>query len=85
VLHPVLAVLAAAYFTWMAISTLRRKPDSLAGRIAMFALILTLAQLGVGVINLALLAPVAMQIIHLLMANLVWLSLVLLTAERRAA
>lgn len=85
VFHPVLAVLAAVYFVWMAISTMRSKVDSLAGRIAMFVLILTLAQLGAGAINLALLAPVAMQIIHLLMANLVWLSLVLLAAERRAA
>jgi heme a synthase len=84
VFHPVLAVLAAVYFVSVAIPVVRSKLDSLAGRIAMFVLILTLAQLGAGAINLALLAPAGMQIIHLLMANLVWLSLVLLAAEKRS-
>jgi heme a synthase len=83
VFHPVMAVLAAVYFVWVAVSVMRSKVDSLAGRIALFLVVLTLAQLGAGAINLALLAPVGMQIIHLLLANLVWLSLVLLAAEKR--
>jgi heme A synthase len=54
-------------------------------RIALAVLILTLAQLCAGAINLALLAPVGMQIVHLLIADLVWISLVLMTAEAAAS
>jgi len=36
------------------------------------------AQLCAGAVNIALLAPVWMQLVHLLMANLVWIALVLL-------
>jgi hypothetical protein len=34
-----------------------------------------------GAINLALLAPIGLQITHLLLADLVWLALLLLTVE----
>jgi heme a synthase len=78
ILHPVLAVLAAVYFASVAIKTLRSNPQA---RIAVFVLVLTLVQLGAGAINLALLAPIGMQILHLLLADLLWISLVLLTAE----
>jgi cytochrome c oxidase assembly protein subunit 15/protoheme IX farnesyltransferase len=73
--HPVLAVLAAAYFAFVAIKALPQ------ARIAMFVLVLALAQVGAGAINLALLAPIGMQIPHLLLADLLWISLVLLTVE----
>jgi heme A synthase len=49
IVHPVLAVLAAAYFAWVAIKALRSDPQA---RIALFVLVLTLAQLGAGAINL---------------------------------
>ena len=38
------------------------------------------AQLLIGVLNVALLAPIFMQIIHLFMADLVWIALVLAVA-----
>jgi heme A synthase len=42
---------------------------------------LSLAQLCAGALNLLLLAPVWMQIAHLLLADLVWIALVLLAVE----
>ena len=45
---------------------------------------LVLAQLGVGLLNAALLAPVWLQIVHLLLADLLWLALVLLSASSLA-
>jgi cytochrome c oxidase assembly protein subunit 15 len=84
IVHPVLAVLAAVYFAWVAISVLRSRPQGELARIALFVLIVTLAQLGAGAINLALLAPIGMQILHLFLADLVWISLVLLVAEADA-
>jgi heme a synthase len=85
IVHPVLAVLAAGYFAWVAIKALRSKPDGVVARIALFVLVVTLAQLGAGAINLALLAPIGMQILHLFLADLVWISLVLLVVQSHDA
>ena len=77
VLHPALAVLAAIVFIAAAFQYLR----SSARPLALKVLALTMAQVVAGAINIALLAPSWMQIIHLLMADLVWLALVLLALE----
>ena len=79
--HPILAVASGIYFIVAAITVLRSKPLPVSMKIAMSVLLLSLTQLCAGVINLALLAPIWMQIVHLFLANLVWISLVLLTAE----
>jgi heme a synthase len=84
VLHPVLAILAAGYFAYIAMSVLRSKPRPLASQIALAVIVLAVAQLGAGAINITLLAPVWMQLIHLLLADLLWLSLVLLAVEAPA-
>ena len=76
-----LAVLAAGYFAYAAMSVLRSKPRPLAAQIALAVIALAVAQLGAGAINLTLLAPVWMQLVHLLLADLLCLSLVLLTVE----
>ena len=81
VLHPALAILAAGYFVYVAMSVLRSKPRPLAAQIALAVIILAAGQLGAGAINLTLLAPVWMQLVHLLLADLLWLSLVLLVVE----
>ena len=81
VLHPVLAVVAAAYFLYTAISILRSKSRPLTSQIALAVIVCSVAQLGAGAINLTLLAPIWMQLVHLLLADLLWLSLVLLAVE----
>ena len=84
VLHPVLAILAAGYFAYTAMSVLRSKPRPLTAQIALAVIVLAVAQLGAGAINITLLAPVWIQLFHLLVADLLWLSLVLLAVEARA-
>jgi heme A synthase len=81
VLHPALAILAAGYFVYVAMSILRSKPRPLTAQIALAVIVLAAAQLGAGAINITLLAPVWMQLVHLLLADLLWLSLVLLVVE----
>jgi heme a synthase len=81
VVHPTLAVLAASYFASVSIFVLRSKQRLVARKIAVGVLILVLAQLSAGAINLLLLAPVWMQITHLLLADLIWIWLVLLAVE----
>lgn len=83
--HPALAlwvgvtVLAAAGVTW-----LRRGDDDRTRRLAGAIAGLFLAQLVAGVTNMILLAPVWMQLIHLLLADAVWITLVLLSASALA-
>jgi heme a synthase len=77
VVHPVLAILGALYFAGASISVLRRHRS----RLAIYVLVLALTQLCAGALNVMLLAPVWMQITHLLLADLVWIALVLLAVE----
>jgi heme a synthase len=81
ILHPALAVLAGCYFVVASILVLRLKQRTVATKLAMGVLILALAQLSAGAINLLLLAPVWMQITHLLLADSLWIGLVLLAVE----
>lgn len=84
IVHPVLAVATAA-FTMIAASRLRAlRPGRRTARLSRMASMLIAIQLFVGVFNVALLAPVGMQIIHLLVADAVWLALVLLAASALA-
>jgi heme A synthase len=68
-LHPVLAVGAAG---WIALFAATHRRWSLLSLIAI--------QIGAGALNLVLLAPIWMQMVHLLLADLVWIALVLLCA-----
>jgi heme a synthase len=77
VLHPALAILAAVYFVAISIAVLRSGQS----RLAIWVLILTLAQLAAGAMNVVLLAPIWMQITHLLLADSLWIGLVLLAVE----
>jgi heme A synthase len=79
-LHPSIAVAVSFYlllFVWLA-SLPSTGPD--ARRIAQFLTLVIFVQMAAGLVNVALLAPVWMQLIHLLLADTVWITLVFLTA-----
>ncbi|MBF5043443.1 heme A synthase [Aggregicoccus sp. 17bor-14] len=85
-LHPLLAVLVGAGVVGAAALVARARPHSPEVQRAARTLGLLYAlQLAAGVVNLVLLAPVAMQLVHLLLADLVWISLVRLGALALAA
>jgi heme A synthase len=52
-----------------------------AARMGTMVALLVFVQLAVGALNMVLLAPVWMQIVHLLIADLLWVALVILTLE----
>jgi heme A synthase len=81
VYHPALAIVTGVYLVAMGQVIYRRRPSQGARAAAGALILLFLAQIGVGVINIALLVPVAVQLLHLLMADLVWIALVLLAAS----
>lgn len=83
ILHPGFAILAGAYFVGLSVIILRSKRPSLTGKLAILTLVLALTQLSAGALNLLLLAPVGMQIVHLFLAYMLWISLVLLAVETK--
>jgi len=79
-LHPALAVLVGAYLIYFALSTLKVSAAVWVRRWARAVVALVAVQFAAGLLNAALLAPVWLQIVHLLLADLLWLALVLLSA-----
>lgn len=83
VLHPFIAVGLSAYLGFLCWSLMRRDPRAGTRRLAGILLTLLCLQLAFGVLNVALLAPVWLQLTHLLFSALIWVMLVLLSASRQ--
>jgi cytochrome c oxidase assembly protein subunit 15 len=81
VIHPIAAVLVAVFVLYARGAIASRRATGAAHRLSITLAALLVSQLLLGVLNLVLLAPVAMQIIHLLVADLVWIAFILLSAE----
>jgi cytochrome c oxidase assembly protein subunit 15 len=80
-LHPILAILVLAYLSY-AIGALK---TSATRRHARLAIGLLVVQMGAGVLNILLSAPAWMQVTHLGLATVLWITLVLLGAEALTA
>lgn len=81
IIHPFLAPVVSLYLVALAVFSNLSRPNLWVKRWS-FALVgLIIAQLTIGLINLFLLAPIPLQLIHLLMADLTWIALVLLSAS----
>jgi heme A synthase len=80
--HPVLAVTVGVLLAMAATHASLRRPT--VRRIGGVLLGLVLVELSVGLANMWLLAPVPLQLVHLLLADLVWMALVVLTASALA-
>ena len=81
VFHPVLAVAVGSALLVAAVRAASRNASPDTPRMGRIAAGLVLVQVAAGVLNLLLLAPIWMQLVHLFLADLVWLSAVLLTAS----
>src|SRR4029077_9953911 len=78
-LHPVFAAIAAIYVVWLILRSLK-SPGRLWNQEVMLAGVL-IGQIGLGILNVLLLAPVWLQIVHLLVAELFWALVVLASAN----
>ena len=76
--HPILAACVALWLAFYGTWGVTRRPDARLGAGIMMALVG--GQMAAGMTNLFLLAPVWMQLVHLLLADALWISLVLLCA-----
>lgn len=79
--HPVIAIGMGVYVVWAstAVYNLRPSPDT--RRFSLAIKLLFGLQLAAGFLNVYLLVPVWMQMVHLLLADLVWIVFVLLGAS----
>ncbi len=77
--HPMIAAGVGIWLVYYALSGMARRPELRPPALALLAVVVV--QVAAGAINLVLLAPVWMQILHLLLADLVWIALVILCAE----
>ncbi|HWQ84383.1 MAG TPA: COX15/CtaA family protein, partial [Anaerolineales bacterium] len=83
--HPVIAVVTGLYTIFIALLTSLFFPHKGNKRLAIALVVLFVVQLGAGLLNLVLLAPVWLQIVHLLLADLVWVTYVFMAAALLAA
>jgi len=83
--HPILAILAADFAAYVAavLRAYRTSPDLKWASLTLVACVSL--QVLAGALNIWLSAPGYLQVVHLLLANLTWISLIVLTAAARFA
>jgi len=82
--HPTIAVLASIFLIWILIRAVKRSGTGNVWNnraLSITVLALLTVQYLLGALNIALLAPIWMQVLHLLGADILWCSLVVLTAR----
>ena len=81
-IHPLLAIAAAFLIALVALPEYRARRTVRLRTLAGWLLALIAAQIVVGGASILLQAPVPMQLLHLFIADAIWITLVLFTAER---
>ena len=79
--HPTLAVAVGICLLLVAVSAVSLRPSATNRKLATGLLALYVAQLITGLANVWFLAPVGLQIVHLVFSDLIWIALVLLSAS----
>ncbi|MGB9738369.1 MAG: cytochrome oxidase assembly protein [Chloroflexus aggregans] len=80
IIHPVLGTLVGLAMISLAQQAIRHDPSPTTRRLAWITATIFVGQIFLGALNVILKAPVWMQLVHLLFADLAWLALVLLGA-----
>lgn len=79
--HPAIALLAGIFLVWLLMRASRPTPRWDNRRLVGLVLALLALQYGLGVLDVLLLAPVWLQIAHLLGADLLWSAMIVLAAR----
>ena len=77
-MHPALSLLAGAFLLWLVYHGARTQMHR---RLSLTVAVLVLVQFALGIGDIVLLTPITMQLLHLLGADLLWISLVVLLAR----
>jgi heme A synthase len=81
IFHPTIAIVVSIYLIIIVIIIRKINPQPTVVYLSYVFTWLLIAQLGLGYLNVLLSAPIWMQIIHLLMADAIWIVLILFTAN----
>lgn len=82
ILHPMIAVMGGGVVLMVAYRTMMANPNRpRMRRLGLVLAALVVTQWFLGVVNLVLLAPTWLQIVHLFVADLIWMSLILVAAD----
>ncbi len=81
VFHPGIAIVAIVFLLWVVMRILKRVKTPVTQPLGLTILGLAFLQLIIGAVNLGLLAPLSLQLVHLLFADLLWISTVLFAAS----
>lgn len=84
IVHPAVAVATALYVVAAGIVVRRLRPGAATARLSRLLIALFFVQIAAGAVNVVLLAPVWMQLVHLLIADAVWIALICTTAAALA-
>ena len=76
--HPFIALAVSSWLVFVAVIARRHQANELVKRFSTTLIVLVLAQLLAGLVNLLLHAPIWLQLVHLLLSDLVWIALLLL-------
>lgn len=79
--HPTIAVLASVFFFWLLTRGAQPSKHWNNRRLSALVLLLLVVQYTLGAMNVLLLAPVWLQVTHLLGADLLWTALIVLAAR----
>jgi heme A synthase len=80
IFHPAIAIGVGLFAVWV-VNELAESRQGRVGRLARLVSLLVLVQLAVGTVNALLAAPIWIQVVHLVLADLVWMALVVLAAD----
>ena len=80
IFHPVLAIGGGLLAMWAA-TQLAESRAGRVGRLSRLVGLMVLSQMALGTLNALLAAPIWIQVVHLLLADLVWMTLVVLGAD----
>jgi cytochrome c oxidase assembly protein subunit 15 len=81
-MHPAVAIFSAIYLLWAAFGAMQDRQEGSPLRTAgMRVAVIVFVQVMAGFANIYLLAPVWMQLLHLLIADVLWIAVVLLVCE----
>ena len=81
ILHPLSALAAALFIGWLVFQSVTAADAKPQRRLALAVILLLGFQIALGLADVALLAPLWMQVLHLLGADLLWITMVVLAAR----
>ena len=80
IIHPVVAVAGGMFIGWIA-TRFAMSPSQSTRRLAGTVIFVVLSQVFIGIANVFLLTPLGMQVVHLMVADVLWIVFVLLAAS----